>query len=172
MHGPAPGNARTRHRGNGGTTAALEAAECDRQVILPQRAPRCAGAPRAYTASGRSPTSRLRLRQGGALQLAYTELQLGADPAQLTTCPAIYWGERGAHFVACKTAPGRYHCQLFLSDAEQYGTEAESYDDLERRVVTPLQVQSDHERQIAEVSASATAADLKADDDYHGPLMV
>jgi hypothetical protein len=38
-------------------------------------------------------------------------------------------------------------------------------------VLTLLQVQSDHERQLSNVSSGATAADLN-DDDYHGPLVV
>lgn len=36
------------------------------------------------------------------VQLADSELQLGTDPAQLVLCPALYWNERGAHFVVCK----------------------------------------------------------------------
>jgi len=36
------------------------------------------------------------------IQLADSELQLGTDPAQLALCPALYWNERGAHFVVCK----------------------------------------------------------------------
>jgi hypothetical protein len=46
------------------------------------------------------------------LQLADSELQLGADPAQLTLCPTLYWNERGAHFVVCKVADSRYRCQF------------------------------------------------------------
>ncbi len=105
------------------------------------------------------------------LQLADSELQLGADPAQLTLCPALYWNERGAHFIVCKAAADRYRCQFFYSEAEQYGTGHDEYDDLGTCVLTLLQVQSDHERQLANVSSGATAANLN-DDDYHGPLVV
>jgi hypothetical protein len=38
-------------------------------------------------------------------------------------------------------------------------------------VLTLLQVQSDHERQLSGMSSSATAADLD-NDDYHGLLIV
>lgn len=105
------------------------------------------------------------------IQLADSELQLGADPAQLTLCPTLYWTERGAHFVVCKVAAGRYRCQFFYSEAEQYGTGHEEYDGLGTCVQTLLQVQSDHERQLARVSSGATAASLN-DDDYSGPLVI
>lgn len=103
-------------------------------------------------------------------QLADSELQLGGDPSRLTTCPTIYWNELGAHFVVCKVAPGRYRCQFFYSEAEQYGTGTDEYDNLDICVITLLQVQQDHERQLSNISSGATAA--KLDDEYHGPLVV
>jgi hypothetical protein len=65
------------------------------------------------------------------LQLADSELQLGDNPEELTSCPTLYWNERGAHFVACKVAPDRYRCQFFYSETEQYGTGRDEYDNLE-----------------------------------------
>jgi len=106
-----------------------------------------------------------------SLQLADSELQLGSNPADLSLCPTIYWNERGAHFVLCKVGENRYRCQFFYSEAEQYGTGRDEYDNLDDCARTLLQVQSDHERQLANVSSGATAATLK-DDDYHGPLVV
>lgn len=44
------------------------------------------------------------------------------------------------------------------------------YDSLGDRVLTLLQVQSDHERQLANLSSCATLANAD-DDDYHGPVM-
>lgn len=105
------------------------------------------------------------------MQLADSELQLGTAPEQLTSCPTLYWNERGAHFVVCKVADGRYRCQFFYSDTEQYGTGHDEYADLENCTTTLLRVQSDHERQLSNVSSGATAANLN-DDDYHGPLVV
>ena len=105
------------------------------------------------------------------IQLADSELQLGGDPFQLTDCPSFYWNERGAHFIICKVAADRYRCQFFYSEAEQYGTGRDEYDNLESCVLTLLQVQSDHERQLANLSSGATAANLK-DDEHHGPLGV
>jgi hypothetical protein len=104
------------------------------------------------------------------IQLADSELQL-ADPSQLTVCPTFYWNERGAHFIVCKVAADRYLCQFFYSEAEQYGTGRDEYDSLDNCVLTLLQVQSDHERQLSNVSSRVTAANLK-DDDYYGPLVV
>jgi hypothetical protein len=105
------------------------------------------------------------------LQLADSELQLGPDPEELTSCPTLYWSERGAHFVVCKVAANRYRCQFFYSETEQYGTGHDDYNDLETCIVTLLQVQSDHERQMANISSGATAADI-GDEDYHGPAMI
>lgn len=104
------------------------------------------------------------------LQLADSELQLDGISRKLTLCPTIYWSERGAQFVVFKVGEGRYRCQFFYSEAEQFGTGREEYDDLENCVMTLLQVQSDHERQLTLVSAGATKADNGSD--YHGPLVV
>lgn len=126
-----------------------------------------------FTESEQKLVSTLLFKRYGKLipmQLADSELQLGADPAQLTTCPTVYWNERGAHFVICKVTADRYRCQFFYSDSDQYGTGRDEYDDLENCVVTLLQVQSDHESQLSNVSSAATAANL--DDDYHGPAVI
>lgn len=104
------------------------------------------------------------------LQLADSELQIDAASESLTLCPTLYWSERGAHFVVCKVADGRYRSQFFYSEAEQYGTGRTEYDDLENCVVTLLQVQSDHERQLANISTGATHADTGGD--YHGPVVI
>ena len=104
------------------------------------------------------------------LQLADSELQLDARSRMLTLCPTIYWSERGAQFVVCKVADDRYRSQFFYSEAEQFGTGRDVYDDLKDCVVTLLQVQSDHERQLANISARATQADT--DTDYHGPMVI
>lgn len=103
-------------------------------------------------------------------QLADSELQLDARSNELTLCPTLYWNERDAQFVVCKVAADRYRSQFFYSDTEQYGTGRAEYDDLEDCVVTLLQVQSDHERQLANISVRATQADT--DTDYHGPLVI
>ena len=103
-------------------------------------------------------------------QLADSELQLDAASEELTLCPTIYWTERGAQFVVCKVAVDRYRCQFFYSETEQYGTGHDEYNSLGDCVVTLLQVQSGHERQLANISSGVTRADI--DDDYHGPVMI
>ncbi len=115
----------------------------------------------------------LHARYGKAvsLELADSELQLGGDPERLTACPTLYWSERGANFIVCKVGRDRYLSQFFYSETEQYGTGRDGYDELESCIVTLLQVQSDHERQLANVSSGATAASLN-DDDYQGPVVV
>ena len=104
------------------------------------------------------------------MQLADSELQLDELSDELTFCPTIYWAERGAQFVVCKVAAELFRCQFFYSETEQYGTGHDQYDSLGDCVVTLLQVQSDHERQMANISSGATLA--KDDDDYHGPVVI
>jgi len=65
----------------------------------------------------------------------------------------------------------RYRCQFFYSEAEQYGTGHDEYEELETCVITLLQVQSDHERQLANISAGATAASF-GNENYEGPLVI
>ncbi|OIR14539.1 hypothetical protein GALL_43400 [mine drainage metagenome] len=100
------------------------------------------------------------------IQLADSELQLGGDPSRLTVCPTIYWNERGAHFIVCKVSASRYSCQFFYFEGEQYDAGRGEYDNLENCVLTLLQVQADHERQLANVSSGATAANLRDDDHF------
>jgi len=104
------------------------------------------------------------------LQLADSELQLDPASTELTVCPTLYWTERGAHFVVCKIADGLYRSQFFYSETEQYGTGKDEYTDLNTCVTTLLQVQSDHERQLANISSGATRA--KIDEDYIGPMVI
>jgi hypothetical protein len=64
----------------------------------------------------------------------------------------------------------RYSCQFFYSETEQYGTGHEEYDSLGDCVVALLQVQSDLECQLANISSGVTRADI--DGDYHGPVII
>ena len=105
-----------------------------------------------------------------AIELADSELQLETE-APLTSCPTLYWAERGAHFVLCKVARDRYRCQFFYTDAEQFGTGRTEYDELGECVLALLRVQSDHERERAKVFPGATAEDLGRDD-YMGPSIL
>jgi hypothetical protein len=106
------------------------------------------------------------------LQLADSELQLDLESEELTVCPTLYWSERGAQFVVYKIGEERYRCQFFYSATEQFGTGHDEYDDIEKCVVTVLQVQSDHERQLSKLSSAATTIASVEGDDYHGPLVI
>ena len=103
-----------------------------------------------------------------AIEPADSELKLDPATDELTTCPTLYWTERGASFVIWKVGEKRYRCQFFYTDADHYGTGREEYDDLEQCALTLLRVQADHEKQSAGVASGATGADL-AGDDYVGP---
>ena len=111
-------------------------------------------------------------RYGKQVDVALADSELQLDPAspELTLCPTLYWAERGAQFVICKTGNGRFRSQFFYSDADQYGTGKEEYQGLHTCVVTLLQVQADHEHLLVNTSAGATAANL--DDEYQGPLVI
>ena len=119
---------------------------------------------------------RERYRQPMSPELADSELQLDAGSEELTSCPTLFWSMQGANFVVCKTAPARYRCQFFYSDADQYGTGHTDYTDLRRCVLTLLRVQADHASQSKGVSSGATAASLANGADggaeYDGPLVI
>ncbi len=90
-----------------------------------------------------------RYGQAVAVDLADSDLRLDPESTQLTTCPTIFWTERGASFVVFKLGEGRYRCQFFYSAHEQYGTGREVYDDIGECVTHVLQLQADHERMRA-----------------------
>jgi len=106
------------------------------------------------------------------LQLADSELQLDLLSEELTVCPTLYWSERNAQFVVYKIEENRFRCQFFYSPAEQFGTGHDSYDDIEKCVVTLLQVQADHELQSSKLSAAATTIASLDGDEYYGPLVI
>lgn len=83
------------------------------------------------------------------LELADSELRLDPAIPVLTSCPTVFWSERGASFVVSKIDQTRYRCQFFYSVREQYGTGRDTYEDLAECVTTLLQVQADHERDRA-----------------------
>ena len=106
------------------------------------------------------------------LQLADSELQLDLLSEELTVCPTLYWSERGAQFVVYKIDENKFRCQFFYSATEQYGTGHDFYDDIEKCVVTLLQVQADHENHMANLSNAATNMASIDSEDYNGPLVI
>lgn len=105
------------------------------------------------------------------LQVADAELQLSPESEQLTPCPTLYWEERGAHFVVFKLADSRYKAQFFYSDATQFGTGKDTFDNLGDCVITLLQVQADHEQQMKGIRSGMTRMDI-ADENYDGPFVI
>ncbi len=83
------------------------------------------------------------------IELADSELRLDPDVPVLTTYPTVFLSEHNANFVICKLGAQHYRCQFFYSPREQFGTGHESYDNLQQCVTVLLQVQADHERQLA-----------------------
>lgn len=110
--------------------------------------------------------SALRERYGTriATQLADTALQLHPGDASLTSCPTVYWEERGAAFVIVKVGNGRYRAMFFYPDdplEEQYGAGKPEYDDLLECVTALLRVQADHEKERKGVHSGKTGRELR-----------
>jgi hypothetical protein len=79
------------------------------------------------------------------LELADVEVRVPPGARELTSCPAAFWAERGAHFVIVKTGEGCYRAQFYYRLHQMYGTGVEEFDDLVDCAVTVLRVQADHE---------------------------
>jgi len=79
------------------------------------------------------------------IDLADSELRLDPDSPQMTLCPTIYWQVEDCHFVICKVASEKFHCQFFYSKNEQFGTGIREYNDIVECAVSLLRVQADHE---------------------------
>jgi hypothetical protein len=116
-------------------------------------------------------TLRERYGHDVTMEVAEAEIALDPDSEEITLCPTIYWEERGAHFVIVKTGDSRFRSQFFYNEAAQYGTGMESFDNLGDCLITLLQVQSDHERQMQGIRSGMTRLDIK-DDSYDGPLVI
>jgi hypothetical protein len=118
---------------------------------------------------------RERYGQDIPIEVADAELMLDQLTEALDTCPTVIWDQRGAHFVVFKTGDSRFRCQFYYTEAQQFGTGKDEYDNLGDCVITLLQVQSDHEREKAGMRSGMNAVDFsKANDgeEYFGPLIV
>jgi len=98
-----------------------------------------------------------------ATQAADVELRLAPGDAELTSCPTLYWEERGAAFVVTKVGESRWRTMFFYPaepGGEQYGAGRAEYDDLAECVTSVLRAQADHEKQRHGVGSGDTAVDL------------
>jgi len=110
--------------------------------------------------------SALRERYGTrvATQRADTALQLHPGDASLTSCPTLYWEERGAAFVIAKVGDDRYRAMFFYPEdplEEQYGAGKPEHDDLLECVTSLLRVQADHEKEKKGVYSGRTGRELR-----------
>lgn len=97
-------------------------------------------------------------------QLAEVELKLSPGDPHLTSCPTLYWEERGAAFVIVKVGEGRYRTMFYYPDdpnGEQYGTGRPEYEDILQCVTAVLRTQADHEKERQGVVSGKTARDLQ-----------
>lgn len=111
-----------------------------------------------------------RYQRAVPFELGEAEIQLIPDSERLTNCPVLYWEARGAHFVIFKLGPERFRAQFFYSDAQQYSTGHDAYDSLGDCLITVLQVQADHERDLGRLRDGLTkVAPIEEDDG--GPII-
>ncbi len=100
-------------------------------------------------------------------ELADVELKLAPGDAQLTSCPTLFWEQRGAAFVLAKTGAARYRAMFFYPGdpaGEQYGAGRTEFDDLQDCVLSVLRAQADHEKLRQGVTSGDTAQDLEDPD--------
>lgn len=95
------------------------------------------------------------------IELADSELKLDPGAPVLTTCPTVFWSERGCNFLIFKTGEDRYRCQFFYSDEEQYGTGRAEFDELAECVGLLLKLQADHEKERQGVHSGMTGGEIK-----------
>jgi hypothetical protein len=94
------------------------------------------------------------------IERADSDLRLEPETPVLTTCPTIFWSERGCNFLIFKTGEDRYRCQFFYSDEEQYGTGRAEYDELAECVGLLLKLQADHEKQRQGIRTGMTGGQI------------
>jgi hypothetical protein len=111
----------------------------------------------------------LKERYGRAVktELADVELKLSPGDPKLTSCPTLFWEERGAAFVIAKTGEARYRAMFFYPGdpaAGQYGAGRPEYGDLAECALAVLRAQADHEKLRHGVASGDTAQDLENPD--------
>jgi len=94
------------------------------------------------------------------IELADSELKLDPGAPVITTCPTVFWSERGCNFLIFKTGEDRYRCQFFYTDEEHYGTGRDEYDELAECVSLLLKLQADHEKQRQGVQTGMTGSQI------------
>ena len=103
-----------------------------------------------------------------ATQAADVELRLVPGDEQLTSCPTLFWEERGAAFVVTKVGEGRWRTMFFYpmeGTGEQFGTGRPEYDDLAECTLAVLRAQADHEKTRLGVESGDVAGDFSDPDD-------
>jgi hypothetical protein len=95
------------------------------------------------------------------VELADSDLKLDPDAPVLTTCPSVFWSERGCNFLIFKTSEDRYRSLFYYSDEEQYGTGRAEFDELAECVSLLLKLQADHEKERQGVHTGMTGGEIQ-----------
>ena len=93
-------------------------------------------------------------------ELADSDLKLDPGAPVLTSCPTVFWSERGCNFVIFKTGEERYRSLFYYSEEEQYGTGRSEYDELAECISLLLKLQADHEKQRQGVQTGMTGSQI------------
>jgi hypothetical protein len=107
--------------------------------------------------------SALKERYGHIVQIELADSDLKLDPGApvLTSCPTVFWSERGCNFLIFKTGEDRYRCLFYYGDEEeQYGTGRTEYDELAECVGLLLKLQADHEKERHGVQSGMTGKQI------------
>ncbi len=96
------------------------------------------------------------------VELADSALKLDPEAPVLTSCPTVFWSERGCNFLIFKTGEDRYRSLFFYSEEEQFGTGRSEYDELAECVSLLLKLQADHEKQRQGAHTGMTGSQIPA----------
>jgi hypothetical protein len=92
----------------------------------------------------------LRERYGHDVELQFgeAEMRLNRQDRQLVTCPISAWNDDDCTLLVAKAGTGDFRCEFFYRVHQHFGTGFDRFDNLAEGVVTLLQVQADHARQL------------------------
>lgn len=91
-------------------------------------------------------------RYGHSTELLLADAEIRPDPStrELVEVPAVFWAKRDANFIIVKVEESKFRSQLFYRGYQQFGTGHQVFEDMGLCVITPLQVQADHEAKETE----------------------
>ncbi len=92
----------------------------------------------------------LRERYGHDVELQFgeAEMRLDRQDRHLVACPIAAWSDGDCTLLIARAGTGDFRCEFFYRVHQHFGTGINRFDNLAECVVTLLQVQADHARQL------------------------